>query len=1061
MSSPRQIGFDFNRPVLPLPERIPTNLEEPKLKKLIREDFEHSSDYLVITGFSSLELLLTFFREVLPEGNRKSRVLLGHEDLRFGQVKTLAGSRLSQEIIDYWLERGFSVSQYGAVLNLIELIEQGRVEFRILQGLHAKIYLGDRHAVLGSSNFSYNGLVRQLEANLRIGREQEEKRFEEIRQVATYYWDQGMPFNEQILKLLKELLAKVSWRQALARAAALLIEGDWWKSFRHMEQALRDFRMWPSQERGIGKALYILDQQGSVLVADPTGSGKTRMGAALHLALRHRLVLSGRHFKFNELLLCPPRVKGNWEEEYLKAGDNFNSIVSHGILSSGAKVDKERALKRLRNARILLVDEAHNFIDKKSNRSQEIAKSLAEHVILFTATPINRRVEDLFRLIELLDIDNFPDEVIELYKKYAFRRSGVTDRELDEFRGVLRHFVVRRTKEELNRLIDREPECYHNALGKECRYPRQNEVVYALGESDQDVAIARQINTLAGQLRGISRLQSIKHPLQRFMDADEQDRFLKMRLKSSAGLARYMVQNMLRSSAAALLEHIYGSGYAARHYGLKKLPSDKDTGDAFGTVRKLMHKFPETNLTKVSLPVWLREKEAYRQACEEEIARYEQIGQWCKQLSDGRERAKMAYLKELLSKHSLLIAFDHRIISLHLFQKMLGEQKVNNILVTGSSKTELEQATETFRLGSDAKGIVGLFSDSMSEGVNLQGASALVMLDMPTVVRLAEQRIGRVDRMDSPHQAVTIAWPDDHPEFALKTDNRFFKTSQDVRRLIGGNFNVPEQLRSISGKEAIQLRQEALRQEEQEMEELLPDAGQSVEDLVSGETALITPEEYEELRQSAARVYSNVSYVRAKGNWAFFALEGGAEYAPRWVLFDPENRLITDLPGISAFLQETLPECEDIDGVDEQVSAIFDRFIHLLNESGLGQLSLKKQRAIQLLEDLLKRYLKDSGVSSVRKKHIRELQNLLVFNDGEFTIDLDHFGQKLIRYFQPELQKMRIEKPRSVITMKSLKKPLIQNPIPNEVLKEWLTEPHLVRSLDRRVVACIIGVATQ
>jgi hypothetical protein len=57
-----QIPFNFNRPSLPLPERLPTNLESPKVRDLVRQDFEASTDYLIVTGFSSLEFLLTFFR---------------------------------------------------------------------------------------------------------------------------------------------------------------------------------------------------------------------------------------------------------------------------------------------------------------------------------------------------------------------------------------------------------------------------------------------------------------------------------------------------------------------------------------------------------------------------------------------------------------------------------------------------------------------------------------------------------------------------------------------------------------------------------------------------------------------------------------------------------------------------------------------------------------------------------------------------------------------------------------------------------------------------------------
>ena len=52
--------------------------------------------------------------------------------------------------------------------------------------------------------------------------------------------------------------------------------------------------------------------------------------------------------------------------------------------------------------------------------------------------------------------------------------------------------------------------------------------------------------------------------------------------------------------------------------------------------------------------------------------------------------------------------------------------------------------------------------------------SAVVLLYLPAVVRIAEQRIGRIDRMNSPHDQVEIFFPDDHPEFALKTDRKFF-----------------------------------------------------------------------------------------------------------------------------------------------------------------------------------------------------------------------------------------------------------------------------------------------
>jgi len=134
----------------------------------------------------------------------------------------------------------------------------------------------------------------------------------------------------------------------------------------------------------------------------------------------------------------------------------------------------------------------------------------------------------------------------------------------------------------------------------------------------------------------------------------------------------------------------------------------------------------------------------------------------------------MQQLVKLLKHHHLVIGFDRHIISLYHFEQLLKRYDCRRLLVTGGQKSQFERAQEVFRLGSTERNCVGLFSDAMSEGVNLQGGSAMVLLDMPSVVRLAEQRIGRIDRMDSPHPSVDIYWPDDHESFALHTDERFF-----------------------------------------------------------------------------------------------------------------------------------------------------------------------------------------------------------------------------------------------------------------------------------------------
>ena len=82
---------------------------------------------------------------------------------------------------------------------------------------------------------------------------------------------------------------------------------------------------------------------------------------------------------------------------------------------------------------------------------------------------------------------------------------------------------------------------------------------------------------------------------------------------------------------------------------------------------------------------------------------------------------------------------------------------------------------------------IGLCSDSVAEGVNLQRAQAVVHLDMPSVVRIAEQRVGRIDRLDSPHDTIYAWWPEDAPEFALRSDERFIERYETVDNLLGSN----------------------------------------------------------------------------------------------------------------------------------------------------------------------------------------------------------------------------------------------------------------------------------
>src|SRR6202020_3011730 len=68
-------------------------------------------------------------------------------------------------------------------------------------------------------------------------------------------WQLGQPWDAELLALLESLLKVVGWRDALARACADLLEGEW--AERYLGGSGRATTLWPSQRAGIAQALWV------------------------------------------------------------------------------------------------------------------------------------------------------------------------------------------------------------------------------------------------------------------------------------------------------------------------------------------------------------------------------------------------------------------------------------------------------------------------------------------------------------------------------------------------------------------------------------------------------------------------------------------------------------------------------------------------------------------------------------------------------------------------------------------------------------------------------------
>jgi hypothetical protein len=377
--------------------RFPINQDSARVEDTVIKDLKSSKKPLIVTGFATLDRIIDFVASA--DQCHQIRIVFGSEPFSSHQETfSINAPDLPHEMKEYWLERGISILLSAKLLVCIDRLKAGmllaRYVARSTWRLHAKIYVGDEAATIGSSNFTNPGMRNQLEANVRFQRygnatkpieREEHKRYTEAVQIAEQFWDLGTDYNQQLINLLEQLLRLVPWQEAIARASAELLEGEWAQGYLRGEYLPGDAALWPSQRLGIAQALFILKERGSVLIADATGSGKTRAGVHLIGAKMQEIVASNRLRRGKAMLISPPSVKPEWEAESAIASVPLD-VFSHGMLSRTSDDPHDTILSNLRRAQILCVDEGHNFLNVKSKRTQQLMRNMADHVALFTAT---------------------------------------------------------------------------------------------------------------------------------------------------------------------------------------------------------------------------------------------------------------------------------------------------------------------------------------------------------------------------------------------------------------------------------------------------------------------------------------------------------------------------------------------------------------------------------------------------------------------------------------------------------------------------------------------------
>lgn len=1048
--------------------------------------FSDSPLIRIITGYSSMKQIL---KSVKDNPSSKIEIIFGNEPSPSSVNSTDNSPKsLSKEMVDYWLTRGISILDADIVFETLQALHEKRITVKIGcekdRLLHAKVYIGKNEAIIGSSNFSDGGLKNNREYNAKF-HISEGARFRQIQNFWKLTWNEGSDFSDEFEQLLLAMLRKSPWREALAKAIAILLESGWMDNKLGIDEHDLEKSLLPHQIDGLKRALWILENKGAVLVADATGSGKTKLGTWLcKTAWVRKFHQNSNVNMIPPTIHMPPNVEKSWHYETQMA--NYHPrLLTEQYLSGNKKVDNPIEVEWGRKqSPIIMYDEAHHFYST-ANRGKAARDHYADSVILLTATPISKGVNDAESCIKLLGDENVDSEVLEGIRELKKDlKSGTKEerkRKIAQAGEYLQSFTIRRTRNEINAFSDGNPEKY-TLEGRRLRYPDSKAIFYHMHEDLSDEKELSAILNELEKIRGLGRIAKLIERTEKEED-DKASTILRRRVGSSKGLTDYSFWDCMIASRASAVEYVKGTLVAREKFGI--------TSDTRKPLPGVLNKLETMKRPTIALSIsedeiekmgfdFLLSDQKWKDAVMDELDTWECIFTHITRLSDRRDVVKVKQLEELYNQDKRILAFSADIISLHYFLEILSNMNVEiaskkDTALVFDSGVEKGDAEDLFGLDTDPnKPLIGLFSNRFSEGVNLQSASTLVHLDTPTTVTVAEQRCGRVDRFNALHQNIEFYWPKDYGVLGQVTSNKLRERNEFVSNTIGAQMILPDDDYSLDEEneetfDNIEQFAEALNLQNRVEINTIDDAFSGVRVL---KDELIDDQIYEIVKDSDVKINSRVSVLESRSPWFFCALgsQGDSEKPPQWVLVrldlstrTPKVSLTTDLSEISNFLLEELPLCEDVGEIDQSKYPRWRNiFIKSLKERNEQLVSPKQRGLLRQAAEIVESWRKKDSWSE-QNQWVNDFKGML--SSGEFrgtAYDLRDVADWWFQETKVIQQKVNSSKSRKksrqkLLNDRDLKSNLKQNEIIFEDFLNKFGQVNLSQQIDSRMISVIFA----
>lgn len=299
--------------------------------------------------------------------------------------------------------------------------------------LHGKMYHiksanGNEKAILGSSNFTVNGLGFGNSPNIELNIEVDSDRDRaDLLNWFNELWndDTGLveDVKDEVLKYLSKLYAENSplfiYYKTLYHIFAKFLEEQADKGLLKEKTGFYDSEIWNTlysfQKDAVKGAINKLEKYQGCIIADSVGLGKTYEALAI---IKYYEILG-----YRVLLLCPKKLQNNWTVYQAQKGNILNPFKNDRFSYTVAyhtDLARTRGISKADNLHLstfnwgawdlVVIDESHNLRgnpqEKKENGEVTFnrAKYLLEKVIkegvktkvlMLSATPVNTNLKDL------------------------------------------------------------------------------------------------------------------------------------------------------------------------------------------------------------------------------------------------------------------------------------------------------------------------------------------------------------------------------------------------------------------------------------------------------------------------------------------------------------------------------------------------------------------------------------------------------------------------------------------------------------------------------------------